>query len=272
MKKIISFITSIFILSTFAAPAFAVDSVRVERMEAKASKAAEIKQAKTEKMVEKLNDKAAREIDRRIASLKKLIVRLSSIKKLTDSQKSSFTLEIQAEITNLETLKAKIAADTDPAVLKADVQSIVKSYRVYALFMPKIEIIAAADRMMNTSDQVSSLGAKLKTRIDAAKTAGNDTTNLQTLLDDLNTKVADAKTQATSAINAVLPLTPDGYPGNTATLKSAREMLRVGHQDLMTAHHDAQSIIQGLHTLFKEKNGSSSGFMKPLKSETTPNP
>jgi hypothetical protein len=62
----------------------------------------------------------------------------------------------------------------------------------------------------------------------------------------MTTKLTNAKTQATDAINAVLPLTPDGYPGNKTTLQSARSMLVMARQDIQAAHKDEQQIRQDL--------------------------
>jgi hypothetical protein len=171
---------------------------------------------------------------------------------LTADQKSSFVTQIQTEITNLQTLSAKVKSDTDPVVLKTDVQSIVKSYRVYLLFVPKIEIIAAADRMENVADQMSSLSAKLETRIDSAKSAGSDVSTLVTLLADMNAKISDSRVQGTNAINAVLPLTPDGYPANASTLQSARKMIQTGRLDLVTGRQDAEKILKGLRAIEKK--------------------
>lgn len=64
----------------------------------------------------------------------------------------------------------------------------------------------------------------------------------------------------------MLLLTPDVYPANASTLKSAHEMLKIGHQDLIDAHHDAQKIIQGLHQNKNELNSSSSGEVNHFKS------
>jgi len=275
MKKIITFVISISFFFSSVLPSFAAENgqhhfrndsnlasreaMKVERM-----------QDNTTEHVQKLNDRAGLEIERRIASLEKLVTRINSIKRLTPDQKTSFITQIQSEITNLKALEVKIKTNTDTASLKTDVQSIVKSYRVYALFMPKIEIIAAADRMESVADQMSSLSAKLQTRINESKAAGNDVATAESSLSDMNLKIADAKTQANNAITKVLPLTPDGYPGNKSVLQSAKGLLKIGHQDIIAAHHDAQEIIKGLHTLFKEKNGSSSGFMKPIKSNHFP--
>jgi len=268
MKKFITFIASLSVLFATAVPAFAMDNLMrpagiAERTASKEAQRSEKMQQHADKLATKLNDRAAAEIDRRVASLQKLITRLSTIKRLTADQKASFTTQIQTEITALQTLSAKIKADTDPAILKTDVQSIVKSYRVYALFIPKIEIIAAADRLGYVADQVGTLSAKLQLRIDAAKAAGNDVVTLQTLLNDMKVKAADSNTQATNAINAVLPLTPDGYPANKTTLESARAMIRVGHQDLLIILQDTEKIRKGLRSFEKSKTGTPSATVTP---------
>lgn len=194
----------------------------------------------------RLKTRADNEIARRVNALTKLMARINDIKRLTSDQKTTLTTEVQDQINALNTLKTKIDADTDIATLRTDVQSIVKSYRTYALFIPKTYIIVHANRLLDIVDALTTIQGKLQTRIDEAKAAGNDTTAMQNLIADMTTKLADAKTQATNAINAVLPLTPDGYPGNKATLQSARTMLVTARQDIQAAHKDEQQIRQNL--------------------------
>jgi len=267
MNKFISFIASLSILFATVAPAYAMEGLqRPPGANYDSSQSAQISgkvQESTANRVTKLNDRAVAEIDRRVAALQKLITLLSNVKRLTADQKVSFTTQIQAEITSLQTLEAKIKLDTDITTLKTDVQSIIKSYRVYLLFMPKIEIVAAADRMVNIADQMSSLSAKLQTRIDMVKTAGNDVSSLQTLLDDMKAKIADANTQAANATSAVISLTPDGYPANKTVLQSARTTLRTGYQDLISAFQDAKNIRKGMETFMRSKTGTpSANFMR----------
>ncbi len=195
-------------------------------------------------VVDKLKEKANREIDRRIAGLTRLIELINRIKRITDSQKTDLTTQVQNQITNLQALKTKIAGDTDIATLRADVQSIVKDYRIYALFIPKTYIIANADRLLDIADEMVQISGRLQTRIDALKSAGKDTTQMQSFMTDRAAKIADAKTQAQNAINAVLPLLPDGYPANKTALQNARTMLQTARADLRAAQKDAQQIRQ----------------------------
>ena len=197
-------------------------------------------------IISRLKTRADNEITRRITALTNLITRISVIKRLTSDQKTSLTSQIQDQIASLGTLKTKIDADIDLPTLRTDVQSIVKSYRIFALYIPKTYIIANADRLLNIVDALTLLQGKLQVRIDTAKSAGNDTTTMQNLIADMTSKLADAKTQATNAINTVLPLTPDGYPGNKTTLQNARSMLVTARQDIQVAHKNEQTIRQDL--------------------------
>lgn len=195
-----------------------------------------------------LKERADTEITRRIDALNRINTRLTNIKHLTDAQKSSFSSQISTEIANLTALKTKIDADTDLTTLKTDVQSIVLSYRVFALFIPQIQMVGAADRILNITDIMNQFATKLSTRITNAKNAGHDVTSLQALLTDMQSKITDAITQANNVVTTVAGLTPAGYPGNKSSLQTARKMLQTARLDLVTAGQDGKKIIQGLRS------------------------
>lgn len=227
---------------------------RIEQAEKRQEQVVQ-KQAKTE---ESLKTRASNEIEKRIELLNMLITKISAMQKLSTPQKASFTTKVQTEITNLTTLKTKIAASTDTATLKADVQSIVTSFRIYALFVPQIHLLVAADRMSTAVDSFAALSTKLQAKITQAKTAGNDVTALETAYAAMQAKIINAKTQAQNVNTLVVALTPEGYPGNKTTLEQARALLKTGGQDLRVARKDAETIIKGLRE------------MKILKTESTP--
>lgn len=217
-------------------------------------------------VISRLKTRADNEITRRVNALTLLSGRINDIKRLTTDQKNTLTSQITDQINALTTLKTKIDADTDLATLRTDVQSIVQSYRIFALYIPKTYIIVRADRLLDLVDAFTTLQGKLQTRIDTAKTAGDDITAMQSLMTDMTGKLADAKTQATNAINAVLPLTPDGYPGNKATLQSARTMLVTARQDIQGAHQDEKQIRQDLVKLGVKVNAK----ITPVGATPTP--
>ena len=132
-------------------------------------------------------------------------------------------------------------------MMRTDVQSIVTSHRVYLLYIPKIEIIINADKILTLIEQdMTVLTGKLQLHIDSAKSAGKDVNALVNLMADRKTKLVDATTQATNAIAAVLPLTPDGWPGNKTTLQSSRDMLKTARKDVNDAQKLAGQVRVGL--------------------------
>jgi TolA-binding protein len=201
--------------------------------------------------ISNLKTRADTEISRRINDLNKLIDRLNGMKRLSDSQKTTFVSGIQSEVSSLSTLKSKIDADTDVATLKSDVQSIVGSYRVYLVFMPQIQIMSAADRIDTSILSVNSMVTKLNDRIGKAKAAGSDVTAVEALVADMTAKSTDAQSQADSASAEVASLTPSGYPGNTSQLKDARSKIQAATADLKIAVTDAQTVIKDLKALVK---------------------
>jgi hypothetical protein len=181
----------------------------------------------------RLKARATTEITRRVTALNGLITKISAMVRLTADQKTTFTSGIQSQITSLNALETKINADTDLPTLRTDVQSIVSAYRIFALYMPQVNIMSNADRALAIVAELNQLETLLQSRGGSA-----------TLLADMTAKVSDATTQAQNAINAVVPLVPSGYPGNKSTLESARTMLVTVRTDLKAALSDVMQIRQ----------------------------
>ncbi len=200
--------------------------------------------------VANLKARADQEIDRRITSLNNLITKINAMVRLSASQKTTFTNNIQADITNLTTLKTKIDADTDITTLRTDVKSIVSDYRVYLVFMPQINLLSYADRMSYTVTNMTTILTKLQARVSQAQSAGKNVGNAAALLTSAQNELNDANTQITNVINQVVPLTPAGYPGNETALKSARTTLQTVYTtDLVAGRQNLMSVIQILHGL-----------------------
>ncbi len=253
MKKLLTFLSLLGFFVVQVVPAYAMVNDLSQTMKPLHDTAINTNTVATgsANTLDHIKARANMELTRRLAALQKLTTRLQDVKRLTADQKSMLISEVQAQITTLTNLQTKIQADTDLQTLQADKQSIIFSYRIFALYIPKMQIIAAGDRMLDLTDKYSSVSSKLQTRLSEAQGKGINVASLQLLVADMQAKIADAKTQAQNAINAVLPLSPDGYPGNKTILQSARQMLDTGHHDQMDAFHDLQGIIQGLRDLLK---------------------
>jgi hypothetical protein len=187
--------------------------------------------------------RADTEIARRLTSLGKLTTKIDAISRLSASQKSSFDDDIASQIQSLTTLKTKVDADTDITTLRADVQSIVDSYRVYLLYIPKIHVIAAGDAISTSVKNLQALEPKIETVISGIADTDNKAT-AENEYTDFKAKIASAQTEATDAINSVINLTPDGYPGNKSTLQTAFNEIISARKDLLSAIADARNIVK----------------------------
>lgn len=213
------------------------------RKEAAASSAAERREKASQNSIENLRSRALREIDNRLTSLSRLVTKINTLGKLTTGQKAALTASLQTEITNLTNLKAKVQADTDIETLRADAKAIVSSYRVYALYIPQIHTLTAASALLTSTQKLTDAYTELQKRVSNAKAAGVDTTVMTQELVAMQAKITDATTQTNSAIDLVTPLTPAGYPGNLALLRTAREKLSVARKDVVDASGNARKVL-----------------------------
>ncbi len=192
-----------------------------------------------------------KKIDQRIKDLTDLATRISEMKNVSTVEQASLSASVQTEITNLNTLKAKIGADTDLTTLKADIQSITTDDRTYELMIPQARIIAAADKSTTIINMLTAMGGKLQARIADAQTAGKDVTALNTALVDFNAKLADATSLSGSIVSGVSTLVPDQgnktvMASNNAALKAARTNLTMITADLKAARNDITTITKGV--------------------------
>ena len=207
--------------------------------------------------------RADQEIQRRSDALAALSARVNAMVKLSDSQKAAIATSIQSQISALAALKTKVDADTDAATLRADVQSITKSYRIFALVIPQGAILAASDRAMTLADSMDTLAAKLQARISAAAAAGADVSAMQTAYADFTSKTADAKVQAAAAVSGTANLTPDNgdqaaMQANHQALVAARANIKTASQDIAAARRDAGVIVKALKSLNVSAGASAS--------------
>ncbi|HQU08044.1 MAG: hypothetical protein B7X04_03300 [Parcubacteria group bacterium 21-54-25] len=212
-------------------------------------------------------ERAGFEIDRRVTLLQKFATRIGNVR-MADADKATLQATLQTQITSLTNLKAQIAANTATSSLRTDIQSIAKSYRIFALVIPQSAITAAADRVNQIISQMQEFSGKLETRVNAAGAAGANVSALATALTDFNAKVADARVQATAAVNEVNVLKPDNgnqgvFQSNQAALKDARTKIDAARADLRTARQDAGTIVRGLISI------SSTGTSASVTASTT---
>ncbi|MDB5163636.1 MAG: hypothetical protein JWS12_253 [Candidatus Saccharibacteria bacterium] len=221
--------------SLLAAPALAARA-------ATASSDAALTTAQQQRL-DNIKTRGANEINRRLTALNNVLGRISSASKLSAENKATLTTAVKDEVTGLTTLKSKLAADTALDAAKADAQSVINDYRVYALLLPKVWLLRAVDAEQVSEDKLTALATKLKTRIDAAKPPVPDA---QTKLDDMNAKIAAAKTITTNLEAKLLPLQPTDYNSDHTVLSGSLAQIKQAHTDNKAAYDDAKAIRAAL--------------------------
>ena len=259
MKKISSFAAALAV-STVIAPfaAFAQDTqinTTVTSPVANVTASAGAMSSTTKRQAHMSNRaaSASNEITLRIAALTKLQTKINNEKRLSDTQRSSFTTTISTTISNLTALNIKIQADTDPAVLAADKASIKKAYRVYALLIPQTNISASSDSQLATVATMQTQETKLQARIAALKARGIDTSVQEAAYADFTTQLAAVTTSANAATTGIMNLLPDNgdktiLASNTAALKAGRVQIHAGAKSLAVARADAKIINKSVNT------------------------
>jgi hypothetical protein len=125
----------------------------------------------------------------------------------------------------LGALMSSISSATLTDVVRADVTSLNASTRVYGLVEPQVHLALAGGDMLA---ELNNLAGQAKTIAAAVAAAGStDPTYAKdlALLGDLNRQIPAAQNAVNAALSSVLSLTAAGFPGNKATIVSARSTL-----------------------------------------------
>jgi hypothetical protein len=171
---------------------------------------------------------------------------------LGPGDRSALSGLVSGQQSGLLALRSTIDGDTTVAQAVADVESIVTSYRVYALVDPKVHLVIAADRGAAAAVGLTGVETSLRQAIAAEQAAGHDVPAgrdvpaAQAGLARLTTEVTAISVTVSQIPGEVLPLTPAGYPGNRATLVAAAGSLAAARQDLVQAAQLAHRIIVDL--------------------------
>lgn len=202
-------------------------------------------QAKLQRIINRGNA----EISRRLSTLQGLGAKISSATKLTSGDQASLSGEVTDETNGLLALKTSLDADTTVSAAQTDAQSIISGYRVYALVVPKVNFIKAADDQQVAEANLSALAPKLQSRIDSAKSAGKNVGTMQDALDDLTKQVGNAQTISSSVEASVIGLQPSDFNTDHSVLSGYRDKLKTAQTDIRAAVSDATSIVNNLKNL-----------------------
>jgi hypothetical protein len=188
-------------------------------------------------------------VARRLTSLASVKADLDATPSVASTDRATLDAQVDATRTGLSALKATFDADTTLAKVRADCGRVVSEERVYALLIPRVELVRAGGRVQAAAATLKHLSGLLQAQVDAAKGRGKDVTSAQGYVTDLGLKADTASKAAAGIPTAVLPLGAAGYPGNRPVLVAARASVDSAHGALTGAIAAAESAITALKAL-----------------------
>jgi len=232
--------------ATDAATSSPAKSMRAEKAEASVS----AKSTKAEQAEAASKAKGDKEIDSRVSDLNALVARIAGIKNVPDAQKATISSTIEGIATAMSNLKQEIDTTSSSTVLKTDLETVTSSYRIYALVMPQVNIILAADKSATVVNMLSVISAKLTSRLNSATSIANQS-SLQKTLEDLNAKIISANTLSNDAYQTVIVLAPDQgdktkMASNTAALKLAKTKIKSAQSSISSARKDVDVLVKAI--------------------------
>ncbi len=181
----------------------------------------------------------------RIRDLTTGIAKVNTTSTLSAEDKSTVLATLNHDMSGMQGLQSKIAADTAASVALTDYRSIFTGYRVYVVGLQQSHIAAAADGLADTAIPKLQTAASRIAAVFAADPS-KATPDLQAKLADMQAKIADAVSKTNGLAAGALAVTPDAYNANHAVLVDDRAALREALADSKAAAQDGRAILAAL--------------------------
>ncbi len=205
-------------------------------------------------------------IENRIGLLNKLKVRIQEKTNIDNNTKTQIIADIDKAIADLNTLKAKIAADTDLNTVKTDIRSIFESFKIYSVVAPRGLGESLAAQGQYILGRLEAIQRQLQTMLEQNKNKGKDVSSLQPLMDQITAKLNDAKAQLTIAEEKFKQMTP----ANTDAAKTAREEGKTAMKKAKDALKEAHRIMKQMNEQLRTMNSSSASPSTSSSPTTSP--
>ena len=160
---------------------------------------------------------------------------------------------ISSDRGGLTALGGKIATDTDPTVLAADIRSIFQDFRVYAVVTPQANTAAACGHVTTAAATLTTDLGRAQAVITTAKAAGKDTAAAEAAATDMANQLAAADGPARQAAGAVASLEPDHgdhavAAANATAVHQAHDQIVAAGKALRAAGSDLKQILAEART------------------------
>ncbi len=182
-------------------------------------------------------------IANRISTLNALLNKVQTDAKLSASEKSSLSSQIQLEISGITALKSKIDTDTDVATARIDERLIITDYYVYAIFDPKIRLLIILNNLQTVTSNVQALVPQLQNLINTFKAQGKDVTQLQNLLNDVSTQLQTISATLTSDVTTIENVSVTTQGASTIFAKTRQDIAQIVRADFARIRSDFAQMI-----------------------------
>ncbi|MGT2427401.1 hypothetical protein [Amnibacterium kyonggiense] len=180
----------------------------------------------------------------RITKLNAALGRVNDDKTLTSSDRSTLSATLHTDLSGMQQLQTKIAADTTTAQARTDYATIFSQYRVIAVALPQERIVRDADRV--TAKAVPHLQA-VETKLAARVAKKSDASQgAKTALADLQQQISTAQSDAQGLASAALAVTPGQYNASHTVMSSLRTKAKALRTAAKTAQKDIRTIRHDL--------------------------
>ena len=184
------------------------------------------------------------QITRRLADLDKLTARVAErADVLTADHKTAITAIITSAKAGLVLLQGEIGAATTVDALKPLCQRIFTDFRIYALRLPQVNVVLAADAIGSKQATFATLRTKLVDAIALGSTSENRA-ELDALLAEFDGHVLAMKTAADGVADPALAITPAEYNANPSALKPYIGAVRDARKEAKAAAKSARKILE----------------------------
>jgi len=200
--------------------------------------------------------KAAAAITKRVDSLNAAVSKVDARPALGQDA-ATLAAYLQQDITPLQNLGAKIAADTTVSQAKADFADIFVDFRVYALVLPAARQAAVADAITVTAlPKLTTFSTKAQQRV--TENGQNDAT-VEQMIDSLNNDLSGAQSASSGVATTVLAYTPSQWNADHSLLSATKTSVQTATGDVKSARSEAKQIRQYLRGSTTGAGGGSSG-------------
>lgn len=225
------------------------------------------KAAKTAEKVAKLKEFANKVIDERISFLQnKLTNKIKVEKFVSDAQKTELLGFVNDAITELQTTKTEINAETELVPLKELVKGIYSEHKVYGVVGPKLMGLLASYRLQFLADKLGTTLDTLSIRLEENKDKLTNYSTMKEYLDASKTELATAKTNITAAIAKFKEMdTSDTRSVSDKSLSDGRALLA----KVRTSLNKIKENLRQIRLLIEKVKSSSSASESTTSEESS---